>query len=70
MHWRGKENDTAGDGYYATFDGPARSIHCAMEIQDRVRDLGIARPITRRPNPDGGSLSLTARLLVPRAAVR
>jgi class 3 adenylate cyclase len=39
--WRGVENDTAGDGFYATFDGPARAIHCAMEICDRVRDLGI-----------------------------
>jgi len=39
--WRGLENDTAGDGFYATFDGPARAIHCAHEIRDRVRDLGI-----------------------------
>ena len=39
--WRGRENDTAGDGFYATFDGPARAIHCAMEIRDRVCDLGI-----------------------------
>jgi class 3 adenylate cyclase len=39
--WRGKENDTAGDGFYATFDGPARAIHCAMEIRDRVHELGI-----------------------------
>ena len=27
--WRGIENDTAGDGFYATFDGPARAIRCA-----------------------------------------
>ena len=39
--WRGSENDTAGDGFYATFDGPARAIHCAHQIRDRVRDLGI-----------------------------
>jgi class 3 adenylate cyclase len=39
--WRGVENDTAGDGFYATFDGPARAIHCAHEIRDRVRDLGV-----------------------------
>jgi hypothetical protein len=39
--WRGRENDTAGDGFYATFDGPARAIHCAKEIHDRVRGLGI-----------------------------
>jgi class 3 adenylate cyclase len=40
--WRGEENDTAGDGFYATFDGPARAIRCAQEIIDRVHDLGIA----------------------------
>ena len=35
--WRGVENDTAGDGFYATFDGPARAIRCALEVRDRVR---------------------------------
>jgi class 3 adenylate cyclase len=40
--WRGVENDTAGDGFYATFDGPARAIRCAQEIAERVHDLGIA----------------------------
>jgi class 3 adenylate cyclase len=39
--WRGVENDTAGDGFYATFDGPARAIRCALEIVDRVRDMDI-----------------------------
>jgi class 3 adenylate cyclase len=39
--WRGSENDTAGDGFYATFDGPARAIHCACEVTERVRELGI-----------------------------
>jgi class 3 adenylate cyclase len=39
--WRGYENDTAGDGFYATFDGPARAIHCAHQIRDHVRDLDI-----------------------------
>jgi pimeloyl-ACP methyl ester carboxylesterase len=39
--WRGVENDTAGDGFYATFDGPARAIRCALEVAERVRDLGI-----------------------------
>jgi class 3 adenylate cyclase/pimeloyl-ACP methyl ester carboxylesterase len=36
--WRGVENDTAGDGFYATFDGPARAIRCALEISERVRE--------------------------------
>lgn len=39
--WRGKENDTAGDGFYAAFDGPARAIRCALEVAERVSDLGI-----------------------------
>jgi class 3 adenylate cyclase len=39
--WRGVENDTAGDGFYATFDGPARAIHCAHEVSGSVRSLGI-----------------------------
>jgi class 3 adenylate cyclase/pimeloyl-ACP methyl ester carboxylesterase len=39
--WRGVENDTAGDGFYATFDGPARAIRCAQEVVQRVRPLGI-----------------------------
>jgi class 3 adenylate cyclase/pimeloyl-ACP methyl ester carboxylesterase len=39
--WRGKENDTAGDGFYAAFDGPARAIRCALEVAERLRDLGI-----------------------------
>jgi class 3 adenylate cyclase/pimeloyl-ACP methyl ester carboxylesterase len=39
--WRGVENDTAGDGFYATFDGPARAIRCAQEVSEAVRELGI-----------------------------
>ena len=39
--WRGVENDTAGDGFYATFDGPASGIRCALEVVDRLRQLGI-----------------------------
>ncbi|HTG46774.1 MAG TPA: adenylate/guanylate cyclase domain-containing protein [Actinomycetota bacterium] len=39
--WNGVERDTAGDGFYATFDGPARAIRCALEIGTRVQDLGI-----------------------------
>jgi class 3 adenylate cyclase len=39
--WGGTEHDTAGDGFFASFEGPARAIHCAHEIADRVGDLGI-----------------------------
>jgi pimeloyl-ACP methyl ester carboxylesterase len=39
--FRGREIDTAGDGFLATFDGPARAIRCACEIRDAVRALGL-----------------------------
>lgn len=38
--FRGHEVDSAGDGFFATFDGPARAIRCAMSIGDEVRELG------------------------------
>jgi len=38
---RGREVETAGDGFLATFDGPARAIRCAHAIAERVRDLGL-----------------------------
>jgi class 3 adenylate cyclase len=41
QRWRGKEQDTAGDGFFATFDGPARAVHCAREITQRVAQLGV-----------------------------
>jgi class 3 adenylate cyclase len=41
QHYRGCEVDTAGDGFLATFDGPARAIRCAKGIRDAVRSLGI-----------------------------
>jgi pimeloyl-ACP methyl ester carboxylesterase len=39
--FRGREVDTAGDGLFATFDGPARGIRCACAIRDAVTSLGI-----------------------------
>jgi class 3 adenylate cyclase/pimeloyl-ACP methyl ester carboxylesterase len=39
--FQGREVDTAGDGFLATFDGPARAVDCARGIRDRVRSLGI-----------------------------
>jgi class 3 adenylate cyclase len=39
--FRGREVDTAGDGFLAMFDGPARAIRCAMAIGLGVRQLGI-----------------------------
>jgi class 3 adenylate cyclase len=39
--FRGHEVDTAGDGFLATFDGPARAIRCARATVEAVRSLGI-----------------------------
>jgi len=39
--FRGEEKDTAGDGFFATFDGPARAIRCAQSVTEQVRTLGI-----------------------------
>jgi class 3 adenylate cyclase len=39
--FRGREVNTAGDGFLATFDGPARAIRCAISIRDGARDLGL-----------------------------
>jgi class 3 adenylate cyclase len=39
--FRGREVDTAGDGFLATFDGPIRAVRCAMAVRDAVRNLGI-----------------------------
>jgi class 3 adenylate cyclase len=38
---RGHEIDTAGDGFFASFDGPARAIFCARRILDVAVDQGI-----------------------------
>ena len=38
---RGREVKTVGDGFLATFDGPARAILCACDIRDGLRPLGI-----------------------------
>jgi pimeloyl-ACP methyl ester carboxylesterase len=39
--FRGREVDTAGDGFLASFDGPARAIRCAEAAVDAVRELGL-----------------------------
>ena len=39
--YRGAERDTAGDGFFATFDGPARAIRCAQAIIEGVEGLGL-----------------------------
>jgi class 3 adenylate cyclase len=39
--FRGRELNTAGDGFLATFDGPARAVACAVSIRDAARRLGL-----------------------------
>jgi class 3 adenylate cyclase len=39
--FRGVEIDTAGDGFFATFDGPARAIRCTRAITEAVGELGL-----------------------------
>jgi pimeloyl-ACP methyl ester carboxylesterase len=41
QRFRGHEVDTAGDGFFATFDGPARGIRCARAIVEGVRSVGL-----------------------------
>jgi class 3 adenylate cyclase/esterase/lipase len=39
--FHGREIDTAGDGFFATFDGPARAVQCACAIREAVRTTGL-----------------------------
>jgi pimeloyl-ACP methyl ester carboxylesterase len=39
--FRGREVDTAGDGFLATFDGPARAVRCAISAGEAIRGLGV-----------------------------
>jgi class 3 adenylate cyclase/DNA-binding beta-propeller fold protein YncE len=39
--YHGREMDTAGDGFFATFDQPAEAIQCAAAVAERLRPLGI-----------------------------
>jgi class 3 adenylate cyclase/pimeloyl-ACP methyl ester carboxylesterase len=37
----GREVDTAGDGFFAVFDGPARALQCAAEVRDQAAEIGL-----------------------------
>ncbi len=39
--FRGREIDTAGDGFLATFDGPARAVRCGLAVTSAVKQLGL-----------------------------
>jgi pimeloyl-ACP methyl ester carboxylesterase len=54
--FRGHEVKNLGDGFLATFDGPARAVRCAAAISDAVRPLGVAV----RSGLHTGEIELTA----------
>jgi pimeloyl-ACP methyl ester carboxylesterase len=67
----GEELDTAGDGFLASFDGPARAIRCALAIRDTLEPLGLrvragvhTGEVERRPGekPRGIAVHLCARI--------
>jgi class 3 adenylate cyclase len=39
--FHGSEVDTAGDGFFVTFDGPARAVRCACAARDAAQEIGI-----------------------------
>ena len=41
QHFRGREVNTTGDGFVASFDGPARAIRCALAIVAATVELGV-----------------------------
>ena len=60
-HYGGKLEDTAGDGVFATFDGPARALRSAFSIRDELRRTGLdarfglhAGEVTRRGDAVAG----------------
>ena len=69
--FRGREVERTGDGFLATFDGPARAVHCAARVRDELRTLGLeiraglhAGEIERRRGEIGGlAVHLAARVL-------
>ncbi len=69
--YRGREIERTGDGFLATFDGPARAVHCAVRVRDEVKSLGLdiraglhTGEIERRPAEIGGiAVHLASRVL-------
>jgi class 3 adenylate cyclase len=68
--FRGHEVKTTGDGFHATFDGPARSIQCAISIRESTRRLGLNVRIgihtgeceIRRESLEGVAIHIAARV--------
>ena len=78
VRFDGAEVDTAGDGFFATFDGPARAIRCAQAIVDPYAAAGArrARRTAHRERSSSqtarspGSPSISARASLPGPARR
>ena len=63
----GQEIDTIGDGFLATFDGPARAIRCALATIDSNREIGVSLRAgctgeCERPADVSGIASTSARV--------
>jgi class 3 adenylate cyclase len=73
--YRGVEVDTAGDGFFATFDGPARAVQCAGMIREAVGPLGIevragvhtGEVEDRKEGPAGIAVHIGSRVLAEAA---
>jgi pimeloyl-ACP methyl ester carboxylesterase/class 3 adenylate cyclase len=73
--YRGVEIDTAGDGFFATFDGPARAVQCADMIREAVGPLGIevragvhtGEVEARKEGPAGLAVHIGSRVLAEAA---
>ena len=69
--FRGREIERTGDGFLATFDGPARAVHCAARIRNEIRSLGLeiraglhTGEIERRQDEIGGmAVNIASRVL-------
>jgi pimeloyl-ACP methyl ester carboxylesterase len=68
--FHGREVDTAGDGFFATFDGPARAIRCALAVRDaaRARDIDVRAglhtgEVEMGEKPGGVAVHIGARVM-------
>jgi pimeloyl-ACP methyl ester carboxylesterase len=73
--YRGREVDTAGDGFFATFDGPARAIRCGVAVRDaaRERDIDIRAglhtgEVEMGEKPTGVAVHIGARVMAEAGA--
>ena len=60
--YRGREIDTAGDGFFAAFDAPGNAIGCAIAIRDGAAAIGLAD--SRRLTPPKGAAKMPPPLVL------